>query len=444
MVDANLKEGNYKLAAFIKGFDYDDVPAQVKEHAKICLLDLIGAMLGGSVTRTAKLAVAFANRMYQGSDATIVAGKAKSNVIGATFANAFTANALDIDDGFRLVKGHPGALIIPAALSVAEWKNKTGRDLMESIILGYEVGTRAGIIWHNFYPVYHSSGSWGSIATAVTTAKLLGLDIEQLYNTLGLAEWQAPMNPMMRCIDYPSMVKDGIGWGSPAGVTSALMAADGFTGSPSLFGYKQYDHYIESLGQDYNLLKLYFKPYACCRWAQPGIAGALKITLDNHVRFEDIEKINVYTFKESAALLTACPVNSEEAEYNIAYPIATALRDGEVGPKQVLDDRLFDPTVLGLMNKIEIIPDPRFDLNFPQCCESEVEIILKSGASHRSGAMRARGDFDNPLSKDELRDKFIWLAGHVKEKSEIEEIINIVENIDSAHELKGLTRLLID
>ncbi|MDW7675036.1 MAG: MmgE/PrpD family protein [Bacillota bacterium] len=433
-----MQDLNMQVSNFIKKFSYDHLPQQIQRQVKLCVLDLLGAVLGGSQTKVAQIAREFARVFWPENEATIIMGGAKSNCIGATFANAFQANAIDIDDGFRLVKGHPGALVIPAALAVAEAKGRTGKELLEAIIVGYEVGTRAGIIWHDHYPLYHASGAWGSVATAAVTAKLLNLDVSQIYNALGIAEYQAPINPMMRCIDYPAMVKDGIGWGAQAGVTSALMALHGFTGVPSLFGLEKYRDIVKTLGAKYNILQLYFKPYACCRWAQPAIAGALKIMQESSLQVEQIKSIDVYTFKESARLWCKPPRTTEEAQYNISYPIAAAVHDGEVGPKQVLDDKLSNKKILELLTKIRIIADERFDKSFPQIAQSEVCIADTTGRLFWSGVQQAKGDFDNPLTEAEIHEKFYWLAGQVKPSDHLKDLVNIVYDLEN---IKDLTRL---
>jgi len=195
-----MKKNNYQVAEYIKNLNFDELPLEVIEQTKVCIKDLLGAIIGGSQTSAAKIARDFAKITWQGCEATVITAGKESSCIGATFANAVQANAIDIDDGFRPVKGHPGALIIPAALSVAEKTRSSGKKLLEAIIIGYEVGTRAGIIWHNHYPVYHSSGSWGSMATAAVAAKLLNLNVEQIINALGIAEYQAPIGPMILSI----------------------------------------------------------------------------------------------------------------------------------------------------------------------------------------------------------------------------------------------------
>jgi 2-methylcitrate dehydratase PrpD len=417
-------------SSIIKNFSYENVPDEVIMHAKYCILDLLGAIFAGKSAAVSKNAQKFAIEQLPGNLSIIGSNGGKTNIIGASLANAFAANAVDIDDGYRPSKGHPGALIIPAALSIAEKEQKTGKELLEAIILGYEIGTRAAEIWHDFYPVYHSSGSWGSVTAAVVTAKLLNYNEEEIYNSLGISEWQAPMNPMMRCIDYPSMCKDGIGWGCTAGVSSALMAQYGFTGCPSLFGYPKYKEKVDSIGIDYKILKLYFKPFSCCRWAQPGIIGALKILKTNSITYKDIKKIEVFTFKESARLLSTIPTNSEEAQYNISFPIASTILFGRFGPDQLQETHYNDSRIAELMNIIEIKSDVRFDKVFPEICSSEVVITLNTDQIIASGPIQAKGDWDNPLSKDEKINKFKNMAAYCKTEDEIENIIDEVLNLD--------------
>ena len=103
---------------------------------------------------------------------------------------------------------------------------------------------------------------------------------------------------------------------------------------------------MENLGQRWEILNLYFKPYAACRWAQPAVAGALKITREHHLTPDQIRRIRVRTFEAATRLPNGHPRNTEEAQYSLAFPVAAALLDGEVGPIQVLPPRLHDPDLL--------------------------------------------------------------------------------------------------
>lgn len=404
---------------FIQDITWEDLPETVRRQAKRCLLDSTGAMVAGHDTPVGKMMDVLASEQFPGDQAAIVVSGRRVSAAGAALANGFAANALDIDDGYRRIKGHPGVCVLPsilaaAQLSAAGGRILSGKEFLATLVKGYEVGIRAGLIRHAISDTYHSSGSWGAVAGAAAAGAILGLSSVQLRHALGTAEYHAPLAPMMKCIVTPSMGKDSTGWGSLVGLLSACMAQKGFTGVAPLFDDTPDPDWIDSLGRSWEIENLYFKPYACCRWAQPGVDGVLKLVRAHGIIPEEIHAITVYTFAESAALSRAWPENTEEAQYNIAFPIAAALLDGEVGPAQVLPPRLMDADIREMMDKIDIVAQERFQTHFPQRAESEVSIQTRSGQTFVSGIMSARWDPATTLPTDrELIDKFLWLAGPV-------------------------------
>jgi 2-methylcitrate dehydratase PrpD len=217
---------------FILETTWADLPSAVQHQARRCLLDALGALIAGTETQAGKLMADFAVEQYGGHEATLLVDGRRTSLVGAALANGFAGNALDIDDVYRLVKGHPGMGVLPALLAAAERRgNLSGQTFLTAFVVGYEVGIRAGLIRHALYQTYHSSGSWGAIAAAAVVGKVLGLEAGVLRQALGTAEYHAPIAPMMKGIDTPSMGKDSIGWGAMVGLASVLMAQRGFTGS---------------------------------------------------------------------------------------------------------------------------------------------------------------------------------------------------------------------
>lgn len=443
-------ENNDRLIDFIVNAEWSQLPEAVRHQSKRCFLDTLGALIAGHKTPVADLMKGFAAAQFGGDESSILVKGSRLSASGAALVNGFANNALDIDDGYRLTKGHPGACVLPVALAIGEIApGVTGKKFLTALVVGYEVGIRAGLIRHATYETYHSSGSWGTIGGAAVAGKLLGLSPEKLLNALGAAEYHAPIAPMMKCIDVPGMGKDSIGWGCMVAVMSALMAKAGFTGINPIFDDSPKIEWINSLGHSYEMMNLYFKPYACCRWAQPGVDGALKImaqnTAKNAIKIDDIKTIKVFTFKESAALSCDYPENTEQAQYNIAFPIAAALLDKEVGPGQVLPPRLFDKDIQRIMDKITIVAQERFQETFPNKAESEVEITTVDGHLFSSGVMSARWDLSTTLPTDqELEDKFLWLVSPVLGKSNAAALKNLVANFDREKNLDKLIGLCTD
>ena len=424
---------------------WDKLPNNIQAQAKRCLMDTLGALIAGHNTPVAQLMQSFAKEQFKGNDATILVKGNKISASGAALVNGFANNALDIDDGYRGAKGHPGATVLPVILAAGEISsNVTGENFLTALVIGYELAIRAALIRHATYKTYHSSGSWGAIGGAAAAGKLLGLSREKLCHALGAAEYHAPIAPMMKCIELPGMGKDSIGWGCMVAMMSVMMADKGFTGIDPIFNDSPEAEWIRSLGSTFEIMNLYFKPYCACRWAQPGVDGALKIMAENSLNPEDIKQIKVFTFQESAALSTNYPQNTEEAQYNIAFPIAAALLDGEVGPAQVLAPKIFEKDILQMMDKIQITAQDRFQKKFPAKAESEVEIMTTKKAVFSSGVMSARWDTHSTLPTDlELKNKFLWLVSPVIGKTKAESLVSLIRNFDREETLDELFNLSV-
>jgi 2-methylcitrate dehydratase PrpD len=430
---------------FILQATWANLPGEVQHQARRCLLDALAALIAGTDTPVARLMADFAVEQHAGDEATLLVDGRRVSLVGATLANGFAANALDIDDGYRPIKGHPGACVLPALLAAAEHHGGiTGQEFLTAFIVGYEVGIRAGLIRHATYQTYHSSGSWGAIAAAATIGKIFDLETDALRHALGTAEYHAPIAPMMKGIDTPSMGKDSIGWGAMVGMASVLLARRGFTGIEPLFSDSPNPDWISSLGQQYEVLNLYFKPYASCRWAQPAIAGALEIARRHRLHPADIARIKVYTFEAAARLNRKHPQNTEEAQYHLAFPVAAALVDGEVGPRQVTPPRLFDPAILSLTDRVEVEILPRYEAAFPWKTFSTVEIITQEGQSLLAEDKQAIWEPPDNLPTDaELEQKFRWLVTPVLGDERTAALVEMIWQFERVDEVGELIKLCI-
>ena len=424
-----------KVLRFIADTRFEDLPDKVIHQAKRCLLDTLGALLAGSDTPVVRMMNSFATKYLRGNEATILVSGERVSPVGAALANGYACNALDIDDGYRMIKGHPGGCVLPVLLAASESAvHQKGTDFLTALVIGYEVAIRAGLIRHALSPTYHSSGSWGAVGGAAVAGRVLGLDKDRLGNALGVAEYHAPISPMMKGIEKPSMVKDSIGWGTMVAMASALMAREGFTGIEPLFSESPHREWIKGLGNEYLMLSLYFKPYAVCRWSQPAVVGVLRVVKQNDLRPQSISRIRIRTFEAAAALSCDHPKNTEEAQYNLAYPLAAALVDGQVGPRQVLPPRIFDNSLLELADKVEVEVASEFEKTFPQKTYAEVVIRTEDGRELSSGRVEPMWEPPDGLPADaELEAKFVGIVEPILGPDKVQEITRMIwdfENMD--------------
>lgn len=386
------------LLDFVHDLELADVPRDVLVEARRCVLDLVGVAAAGSATELSRIVRDHAARHLRGMDtAVLLFDGRRVSPAGAALANAATIDAMDGHDGHRLTKGHAGAAVLPAALSVVD-SETTGSDLLAAVLVGYEIANRAGIALHASAADYHSSGAWNALGAAAVVARLRGLGATATGHALGIAEYHAPRAPMMRGIDHPAMVKDSSGWGAHAGVSAALLAEDGFTGPPA-----ELLSNLDDLGRRWTLREQYRKPHPVCRWAHPAIEAVLRL----RVPPGEIDRIEVDTFAPAIRLATGMPANTEVAQYSLAFPVAIAAVHGAVPADFVAAPDCAGGEVRRLVESMVVREDFQATQRFPAERSAEVTVVRADTTVVRSGRVTAAGDPESPLDDATLTAKFL-------------------------------------
>lgn len=394
------------VTEFIHGTTVNDVPAHVLHQGRRCLLDLIGVAAAGARTPLSQILRNHADGQSgsPSKKARLLFDGRRVAAADAAMANAGTIDAMDGHDGHRLVKGHAGAAVLPAALAFLDGQpGRTVQDLLVSLIVAYEVSLRAGIALHQNAADYHSSGAWNALGAAAVGARLLGFGRNATREALGIAEYTAPRGPMMRAIKHPTMVKDSSAWGARAGVEAALLAAQGFTGAPAELLEDGPD--TDDLGHRWRIGEQYFKPYPVCRWAHPAIQAGLALAAVHRIPADQIENVEVTTFEAATRLHTQNPLTTEEAQYSLPFALASALVHGELTPENVLNPQR-ETDALRLAGRIRLAVSVPMTEKFPAARRAEVRIVLRDGRSWSSGPTEAVGDLEAPLSDAVLIQKF--------------------------------------
>jgi len=397
-----------------------DVPDDVVHQAQRCLLDLIGVAAAGSLTRSARLATAYAADQLGGTsrNARILFDGRRAGLAAAAYAGASTIDAIDAHDGHPLTKGHAGVTVLPALLAFLDGSGRTvdGGELLTCLVLGYEIATRAGIALHGSVPDYHCSGAWNAIGAAAIGTRILALDATTARHALGIAEYYGPRGQILRVCDHPTMVKDGSGWGAHAGVTAALLAQAGFTGAPAItLEHAALRPLWCDLGTRWRIREQYFKPHPVCRWAQPAIEAALSLSRAHRFDASDVARIDIESFAEAVALGSQCPhpATTDEAQYSITYPVAAALVRGGMDAQALLEGSLGDARIARLVACTRLVEAPDLSRRFPAERHARVQITLRDGRVLASADTAARGSAEDPLDDAEIAAKYHDLAGPV-------------------------------
>lgn len=399
---------------FIHDTTFESLPDPILHEATRCLIDTLGVAVGGSQTQLSQIIHTHATRQFGGADAVLWQDGRTASAAGAALANGMTIDALDAHDGMKLTKGHVGCGVFPALIAVMQAEGiDDPKEFLTSIVVGYEIGTRAGIALHASACDYHTSGAWIALATAAVTARQLGLTKAQTREAIGIAEYHGPRSQMMRVIDAPTMVKDGSGWGAMAGVSAAYLAKDGFTGAPAIsMEDPDLAGFWGDLGRNWYIEQQYIKLYPVCRWAQPAAEGALALMHDHDVKPDQISKIGVETFHE-AKRLASIPTNTEEAQYSLPWSVAAAVVRGTIGVAEVTRHGLDDPQIIAMAKTVEISEDDAFNEAFPARRFARTHFHLHDGHVLSSDVTEAQGDPENKLADQVIWDKFRGLTAPV-------------------------------
>ena len=428
---------DFKLEEYILNTTWDSLPKAVQKRARGCALDLIGALTLGSQGKQFSCGVSLADAFVSPGDIPIVGTDKTFNLLGGTIAMGHSANSFDIDDGHNMIKGHPGASFAAGLFTAAAKEDISFRDFLAALVIGYDVAVRTGMAIQEDYGFLHSTGTYGAVATAAVMGRILGFTKEQMNNALSLADFHAPLTPVMRSVEYPSMCKDGVPFGSLVGVMSVLETLAGSTGKTYTLECDTERYLLDDLGQNFEIMNLYFKPYTCCRWAHQPIRAIIDIMGEESFGHDDVEKVLVHTFDSAARLSKKRPVDTEEAQYNIAWPVASAIVHGEVGYLQMCDDAVGNETVLSMMDRLDFVVDPELDCQFPEKRLAWVEIVLNDGRVFKSKIYAADGEATDNIDNDWLAAKFKRITNPVM-GNESEAIVDLVLNGDLSMPIRDI------
>lgn len=434
------------IVSFIHTLTWDDIPESAKHACRRSLIDLLGVAAAGTQTTLSAIIREFAKEQFGAGTKPVrlLFDDGLCSASGAALAGGMLIDSVDAHDGQKLTKGHVGCGVLPALLATTELQNNISeQEFLCALALGYEIGSRAGIALHQSVSDYHTSGAWVALSCAAVSSRLMKLSHEQTWEALGIAEYHGPRSQMMRCIDHPTMVKDGSGWGAMAGISAALLAKSGFTGAPAItMSAESISDVWADIGTRWYVEEQYIKLYPVCRWAQPAIKAALILRQEHTVDFKDIKSIVIGTFHEASRLATKYPTSSEQAQYSLPFPVAVALVHGEVGVQHIDGKGLNDERVLALSELVEFKQVSEYDAAFPAQRFSDVTLIMNDGRRLSSGSVEAEGDPENPIDNQILLAKFKQLAAPVLGEERAERIQQNVMKMGSSDSPQAFQQFL--
>ena len=397
------------------------LPSEVVHHAKRAVIDWYAALLPGSVVAPATLLEqALAEDLDRGR-ARLASGR-RATLRAAALINGAASHSVEFDDIYRDAGFHPGSPVISAALAAAQVHGVSGEGFLRGVIVGYEVSTRIGeAVMPSHYKYWHTTGTVGSFGAAAAVATILGCTREQFMHALATVGTFA--SGLQQAFRSQAMTKPlHGGHAADVGAMAAMAAAKGVTGALDLlegevgFGAAMsvdpdWSKATRGLGTDYHIVQVTFKNHGCCGHNFPSIDAVLLLKREHNFTHRDVRKIRIATYKAGLDIIdNAQPEGEYQAKFSLQYTVAHALVHGSVRLNAFLPDRLHDPEVRTLMQKIECVADPELSKGYPNQRAAQVEIETADGRKFAHFQPTRKGDPEMPLTDEELNDKFLELA----------------------------------
>ena len=442
------------LAAFGAGLRWDDLPEAVVAHAKLLLLDTLGAALAGIHTEEGR-AVREAARWFGGGtgSAVIWGTAARTTPAAAALVNGTTAHAQELDDFGGC--DHSGAVVVPAVLASIEDGAGAGRRVLEAMIVGYDVALRVleaagGYRAHNGRG-WHSTGTCGSFGAAAAAARAVGLDAERTAWALGLAgsytggTWAFLADGSMSKRYHP-------GRAAETGVLAAALARAGFTGPTQVFeaewggfldtyaaGPTRPTALTDALGRDFKILRSGAKPYASCRGAHATLDIVFDLARQERLPAEDVALVRIHCTEQDRLMLGAAdPQTRLAAQMSLPYSVGVAWVSGRASLTEYEEPWFHDPPVRAFMRRVILTVDP----GLPEGAEVRVTVETRDGRRFARHVPFARGAPENPLSAQEVIAKYEELAARALAPEAVRALKEAVFAIEAPGSLRRLHEAL--
>ena len=404
------------LAHFVARCDLDNVPQEVVHRAKLYALDTLVVALAGANMRSSEIIADVVDKLGGNPSCSVIGWPIRTSPALAALANGTISHAVELDDDHRTSVLHPGTVVVPAALAMAEYLGTSGKVFLEGVIAGYEVMTRIGdaFLGQQYYEGFHSTGTCGVFGAAAAAGRILGLNEKKLVTAFGIAgtqaaglgEWATDGSWIKRL--HP-------GKSAEAGILAVLLADGGFTGPSTIIEGQQgflkafsYDRkwdagtILEGLGKTYRGHGTSFKPYACCRFSHQVVDAALAAITKHDIRPENVSEVvvRIHTtayeklFQPEARRYR--PQTIVDAQFSIPYIIATSIFHGSPMPQHFTDETIHDSDTLAMASRIKGTPDDEYEKQYPLRYPTTVTFRMNDGKEYSEYADLPSGDPENP------------------------------------------------
>ena len=460
MSEASKHSISREMAKFALSLRYDQIPEPSLKEAKRFMLDSVGCALAAIDHDDMRQAYDFVQMLGGHEQGTIIGHGTKSNLGNATLMNALLIRAMDYNDIYwKQDPSHPSD-IIPAALTPAEYKGLDGKELLVGVMIAYELEMRLCLCafpgvrevgWHH--------ASLTQFVSPLVAARMFGLTEDQAVAACGISGSSHFTLGGVVAGHLTNMKNTADPMATEAGVRAAMLASTGYSGPVELFEGKEgvfevvsnvewrSEEMLKDLGEKFLITECGYKAFPTEALTHQPITAVMDAMGENNVDPHDVAEVKIETTTRGADILSDPskyePRTKETADHSLPYCIAVAVTKGNVLPSDFTDEAIKDPFVWETLPKIKVVANPEIDAMFPGVKRAIVTITTKDGQSFTKQADHAKGRAENPLSDEELIDKFKANASHAMTEGAMDKIVEATFALESIGNVAEYMRLLV-
>lgn len=415
-----------KLCEFLCAIRYEDLPQNVVLRTEDLFLDWFASTLAGKDARPTRVMEQFAAEMGPATGASeILVSRKRTSPVFAALINGAASHYVEQDDLHNSSVLHPGTVVFPAVLAAAQAAGASGREFIAAAVAGYECGVRVGeFLGRSHYKVFHTTGTAGKLAAAAGVAHILKLDADKMQHCLGSAGTMAAgLWEFLR--DAADSKQLHTGKAAADGLMAAYIARDGFTGARMIFEGKQgmaagmssdadVGCLTDRLGTRWATAETSFKFHASCRHTHPAADALLALMQEQKLKPDDIVSLTAHVHQGALDVLgpVTDPQTIHQSKFSMGFVLALIANLGRAGLADFTNAALREQQVRTFHDKVKMVLDPEVDSAYPKRWLGRVSVTLRDGRTLEKKISSPKGDPDNVLSRAELEDKAIRLAGH--------------------------------
>jgi len=439
-----------ELAEFVVGLDLDAVPAEVVDHAKDLLLDMLGCALAADHGDETSIFDAVLDAIGGEGPSTVVGASRTRAMAAAVLLNGFRATAVTACDVYAPADLHTTPEIVPPVIALAERGGSTGAEALAAVIAGLEVITRLARGFD--YPEFrrrgwHSPGVVGPLGAAAASASVLRMGAEATTNALAVAgstsagTWAASSSPTVKFHQSRAAL---------TGFLSAMLANEGFTGSSAILTHEQGGLFVAyapgdaaavvaDLGDQWELLRISLRLWPGGARLQPSMTAASRMLDEAPIAFDEIESVVVRVAPAMGAMQSwaARPRGTFAALASIPYAVAVTLRYGSPSVEHFGASSYEDPAIVAFLDRITVEGDDTVP-----ALGARVEVTTRDGAVRTGSVDTPKGHPQSPANRDELAAKVRRCAPARMASSAVDELILRVQRIEHEPNLARILELV--